>query len=813
VLKNFIKTAIRNILRNKFISFLNLSCLVIGMTSFFILMNYFAFENSYDTMHENGRQLYRLSTEIRGKSNEIQDKFSTIPCAVSPALKEVFPEIVDYVRIRIPGPNSGRNLVSYGEKQFFEDETAFVDSTFFQVFSFPLIEGDAKTVLAQPNSVVLSETYVKKYFGNKNPINEVLLFKSKQNRYSCKVTGVFKDMPPNSHLSLDMIISMSTYFPVYNKEWQRQDWALHDFYGFLLLKPQASYKALQAKFPAYLKERNPFDKQQESVDFHFVLQPMDAIHLDTAPDVKWDYAKVGSRLTVYFMFFIALVLLATAWINYTNLTTARALERAREVGVRKVLGSSRAQLMTQFFIESLILNLSALVISVVLSYVLIRVYGEYTENRIPLMLFSKVQYCLILLVLFIGCIGLSSWYPSFFISSFEPSSVAKSSGAPASSKLLRKSLVVVQFVCTSIFIICTFIALYQVKFLNEQSLGFNMDQMLVIEEPMSVKDSLYYRNVAQFVNDVENNTTLEKVATSTDVPGLEIGWADIFSMDNNTEKRYTIADGWVNYNFFDVYGMKFLAGRNFSKNFPTDIEAAIVNRSALQLLNIKTPEEALNHTLTQTVGNKFRIIGVIEDYHQESPIKEYVPTIFFLDIKERMSHLSVKLNKATFERDLNQVKDTWKKFFPDIPMNYFFLDDYYKRQYVEDRSFSKSLGLFSIVTVIIASLGLLGISYSNILDQTKEIAIRKVIGASNPSLLMHLLKDFLRMILIANVIAWPIAYLVMDRWLNNYATRAPMSIWIFLGSGALILGISLLVVGYQTFRAVTQNPIKALRSQ
>lgn len=812
MLRNFFKTAYRNILRNKFLSLINLFCIVIGMTSFLILMNYFFFETSYDSFQDNNENLYRISTIIQGTSSNTQEKLATIPASVAPTLASAFPEIKDFVRVRIPGPNSGRNLVSYQEKKFLEDEVAFVDNSFFEVFSFPLLKGDFNSVLDQPYSIVLSESYAKKYFGNKNPLNEVLLFKSKQKKYNCKVTGVFKDMPANSHMSFDMLISMDTYFPVYDKEWQREDWDLHDFFGYLLLDSNTSFEQLQAKFPEYLEDRNPFDKRQENIDIKFVLQPLAKIHLDTPADLKWDYAKVGNKLSVYSLLFISIVLLISAWINYINLTSARALERAKEVGIRKILGSKRSQLMALFFIESLIINIVALVISIILYFILNTLYGVYTQNNIPLSIFENLVPCLLVFLIIILGILLSSWLPSFLISSYNPSDVIKSSKITPKGVTLRKSLVVIQLIFSSIFIIGTLIALSQLRFLSERSLGFEMDNTLVIEEPMTLKDSLYYRSVSQFIDEIETSSTIGEVGTSTDVPGLEIGWADLFSLDNSQE-RYTISDSWVNFDFFDVYGIKLVSGRDFSRDFLADAQqSVIINQAALKLLNIQSAEEALTHTLRQTHGNKFRIIGVIENYHQESPIKQYAPTIYFLDIKEKMSHLSVKLNSNSLNRDLTYIEEKWTKIFPDIPINYFFLDEYYNRQYIEDRSFSKSLGLFALITIIIASLGLLGISYSNILDQNKEIAIRKVIGASVTSLVMHLLKDFLKMILIANIIAWPIAYYVMNEWLNNYANRINMSIWVFVGSGMLIISIMFLVIGYQTFKAVVKNPIDALRN-
>jgi putative ABC transport system permease protein len=696
---------------------------------------------------------------------------------------------------------------TFREVAFKEEGIFFADPTFFSVFSFPLLKGNPSTALTQVNGVVVSETMARKHFGKEDPMGKIINFKQNDRSEPKIVTGVFQDVPANSHLQFNFLFAYQALGPQIDTEWRG-----FQTYTYALLSPEADAKDLEAKFPdfvqAYRGKDLAVDKSQEEL----FLQPLRSIHLHS--ELRNEIGINNSIRTIYFLISIAAFILILAWVNYINLSTARSVERAKEVGVRKVVGASRAQLIRQFLIESLLLNGVGAIIAVTIVQLAMPFFNEFTGQQVPLSLWTNAGFWLMFVGLFICGTILSGLYPAFALSSYQPVTVVKGKWhSSVGGILLRKSLVVFQFAVSVLLITGTFTVYRQIQFMQDQDLGLNIEGIMVVKSPFILKNNNEFnKKLEVFRNQVLQNPAVKSVATTDVVPGME----DMYS--DNGIKRVGSDDAaismfsliWADDQFINTYDIKLLAGRNFSKEYGTDDRVVIINEAAAKSLGFDSPEKAVNQQITYGRDYRYTVLGVVNNYHQKSLKSDYVPMVFVLNPNLGRCY-SLKIDLKDARTTIASIEKAYQSVFPGNPFEHFFLDEFVDAQYTADRHFRRIFTLFALLAIFIACLGLLGLASFATLQRTKEIGIRKILGASNDQMIYLLSKDFMQLVLIANLIAWPLAYLAIRQWLQNYTFRIDINPWLFLLPSVLVVLIALLTVSMQTIRSARTNPVKALR--
>ncbi len=818
MLISYFKIAWRKLMKNKTFSFINIAGLTIGMAACLLILQYVSFELSFDQFHTNIQDIYRVYNDRYQNGKLIQHGTITYS-AVGKAMNDDFDEVVENVRV-LP---QGEQILTYNNRRFSEDDAFAVDSNFLTMFSFPLIAGDARTALQDPNTIVISERLTRKLFSYNGKdlnqfINKPIIMGRESTPY--KITGICKDVPENSHLRFNLLKSYQTIIHTYQWTQADYDFTDSDFWHYVRLKHGTDYKKLEAKFSAFSQRHFDGNKISGS-DEKFYLQPLSKAHLYS--DFEYEIGQTGSATVVWGLFVIAIFIIVIAWVNYINLATARSLERAKEVGIRKVVGSMRKQLIGQFMTESLLANLFSLALAFVLVFLLQSAFNGMLQHDLSLSyLFAKglSGYAIsvgLLLLLIIGIIA-SGFYPAFVLSSFKPILVLK--GNYRGSKrgvLLRKALVVAQFGITVALMIGSLVVYRQIRFMHKKELGFNMDQIMVIKPPVLASfDSAFIDKANQFKEELKQLALVKGAATSWSVPGGDLGRSfDVRQADSGSTARNTVRHTGIDYDFLDLYQVKVVAGRNFSStDYDQDFDKlknTIINQSAVKTLGFASAEAAIGRTILRG-GHKWTVIGVVGDYHQKSLRYPLEPIIFF-PAYSTYSDISVKIDPADVPATLESIKKKYNAFFPGNLFDYTFLDERFNRQYKDEQLFGKVFGLFASFAIFIACLGLFGLSLFSTMQRTKEIGVRKVLGASVSSILLLLSKDFMRLIIIANVIAFPVAWWIMNKWLQDFAYRTSLSWWIFLLAAIVALLIAVITISLQSIKASMANPVKSLRTE
>jgi len=730
--------------------------------------------------------------------------------AVGNSFKDAFAEIEDYVKLVGTGPvvvdlpGSSQTTV----QQLKIDKVFYATRAFFGVFSFPLLQGDARTALVEPNTVVLSASVARKLFGTVNPVGKTMLLNQKQ---AVKVTGVYADFPPNSHIKADMLRSYATFIKAMGPDNNPETaWQWDGCLTYLLLRRGTNPQALEAKFPQVVDKLAGEEHKRYHSAAIYRLQPLRDIHLyshyigETEPN--------GDGTTVYLLLAIAGFIVVIAWVNYVNLATARAINRAREVGVRKAVGSQRSQLIVQFLFEALLLNGLAVVLALLLVMVTIPAFNELSGHHLTLSLLADGRFWGALLILFTLGVFFSGLYPAFVLSGFRPVVVLK--GRMVNTRqgaLLRKGLVVFQFAASLFLLVGTLAVFRQIQFMREQTLGLNIDQTLVIRPPVIRNDSTYMSQMQSFKEALLRYAAIRSVTASTSIPGEPVGWnaggIRLKGLDEGKGKQYRVIG--VDYDYLKAYGLKLLAGRNFAKEFGTDPKAVIFNRMAMEQLGFTRPEEAINREI-EFWGETYRLVGVVDNFHQQSLREAYEPLILRL-IPDLRGYFSVKVAPAEASRSIATLQSAWNQFFPGNPFEYFFLDAHFAEQYRADQRFGQVFGFFTALAILVACLGLFGLASFTTVQRTKEIGIRKVLGASVPQILRLLYQEFAVLIVVAFVVATPLAWLAVSRWRETYAFRADLNGWLFVLPFVAVLLIALLTVSFQSLKAALMNPVSSLR--
>ena len=792
--RNYFKIALRSLWKHKAFSFINILGLAVGMTACFLIFLYVRFETSFDNFHSKADRIYRVEGEVRTPTETIHSALTTTPVAIN--MKIDFPEVEEAVRL-------GRDgfLIRKGNVKFQENNTVLADSGLFKVFDFPLIEGDRNTALKEPMSIILSQTAAKKYFGNGKAYGQHLLLTGAA--INSTVTGIMKDIPRNSQIQADMLVSMSSYQAIYGRPTSDSEWTNHNYYTYVLLAPHANAKALEAKLPAFQELHHGEEAKKLQMQDYLSLDPLRDVYLRS----KLDGFVTGSITNVYIFSIIAIFILAIACINFINLTTARSVERAKEVGIRKVVGAVRSQLVRQFIGESIIISTLAFVIAVLMSSLLLPLFNEVAGNQISESIFSKPSDILGLFCLSLFTGFLAGTYPSLVLSSFKPVVVLKGrfSGG-TKGMLLRKGLVVFQFAISIILIVGTLVVYAQLSYMRKQDLGFAKDQTMVIFTNFDKNKEVFK----------ESLTSIPGILSSTfssGVPGGDHNSAYSQMENKKGEMQKTNLDGYfVDFDFIKQYDFKLVAGRPFSKEFGTDsTQAMIINEAAVKMLGYSTAQEAIGRNFDQW-GRKGKIIGVLKDFHYESLQQNIKPFTMRYETWG-LATISIKLSSAKLPETIKAISNKWAQIIPNRPFEYDFLDQQFNQKYRAEDKFGNLFFNFAILAIFISCLGLLGLASYSTIQRTREIGVRKVLGASVSNIVNLLSVEFIKLVLIAFVIAAPVGLFGMNKWLQDFAYHIHISWWVFAVAGSSALVIAFLTISFQAIRAAVANPVNSLRSE
>ncbi|MFN3529489.1 MAG: ABC transporter permease [Bacteroidia bacterium] len=797
MLKNYFKVAWRSLFRNKVATFINIFGLSAGICSCLFIFLYVNNELSYDAHHTKANRIFRITSDVTMGGNF--DKLSRSSFSLGPMLVEEYPEVERAVRVLKAGKQTfWKDDQVYQQEQFF-----YTDVDFFEIFDYDFIEGDPKSALADVHTIVISDEIAKQVFGKTNGlIGEHLKFA--KNHY--KITGVFRYRPNVSHLDIKAFLPIKN-LPHDLLEKLKSDWFYMSQSNYVLFREVKDHIGFEKKLEDFserhIKPWLELHDVKGNLIYH--LQPLREIHLTN--HFKYDDAEVTNKSYIYIFSAVALFILLIACINYMNLATAKASKRARETGIRKANGASRKQLIFQFLSESLLISIFAILLALALVELLIPVFNELSGKSLSLSFYKDLHF-----LAFLGCLLLltgliSGFYPAFVLSGFKPIQLLKPNASSSSiEKYIRKGLVVVQFAISSALIVCTYIVYSQMHYMKNKDVGFDKEAIMVIKVPIA--DSSFVNRVAEVRSELEANSAIKLVSGSNGIPGS--GTGSLFHYITYQGERN---DMWMNYmhvdyDFQNLMGLKLKEGRFFSIEFNTDSsQAFVVNETAINQFGWQDTESLL---LENAFGVKGKIIGVVEDFHYTSLHKPIEPLVFLLQNKIP-SYLLVKMNKEEMANTIAFVENRWKLFSKKFPMEYFFLDDHFDKQYRAEKKMLTIFTFFSILTIIIACLGLYGLAAYSVENRTKEIGIRKVMGAETSSILILINKEFMPLILIALIIALPAAWFSMEHWLLDFAFRIPIVPWPFLGATILAICIAIGTISLQALKAAWSNPVDALK--
>ncbi len=819
---NYIKSAWRNLVRNKVHAFINIAGLSLGMAACLLILQYVSFQFSFDRFNENANDLYRITND-RYQDGKLVQHGTITYSGISKALLTDYPEVVNATRVE----PFGQQIIAHGDKKEDDLNALAVDNSFLSMFSYPMLAGDKISGLKEPNSAILSASLADKIFGVKGGNYQSLIGKTiliARNPTPYKITAICADVPQNSHLSFDFLVSYNSLYRGGAEKWSQADYDFtdSDFWHYIQLKHGTDYKAVQAKLGAFSQKYFRGNKVSGS-DEKFFLQPLLKAHLYS--DYEYEIGRTGNATAVWGLLIVAVMIIVIAWINYVNLSTAKSLERAKEVGIRKVTGATRVQLIRQFLTESLILNLLALVIALVIVFLVQDKFNSLVEQPLSLSYLFVGNglngYSLLLLLLLFMLSGMagSGFYPAFVLSAFKPVSVLKGKFTASTKGIwLRKVLVVGQFTVTIILIISSLVVYKQIRYVNQQNLGINLSQILIVKPPLLTSwDSSFIDKENSFKNELAQLPHVYGASAIGKTADDELSRAfDVHRTDKRGD-NVTMRNVSVDADFVKVFNAKIVAGRNFTNtDYNPDgnkLHSFILNESAVKLLGFSSPAGAIGKTIQFGAGDKaWDIIGVVNDFHQKSLRYPIEPTILVPSYGTD-NPICIKADTKYLSATLAAIKAKYAAFFPNNVFDYYFLDEKFNRQYSDDLLFEKIFSLFSGFAICIACLGLLGLSLFATVQRTKEIGVRKVLGASVVNIITLLSKDFIKLVFISIIIASPVAYYIMHNWLQGFAYRISISPWLFVAAGLLVILTALATIGFHSVKAAIATPVKSLRTE
>ncbi len=798
VLKNYLKIALRNILKNKAFSVINISGLAIGMACCVLILLFVQDELTYDSYHGKADQIYRLIA--LNKSAGEERYIAPIGAPVAEIFERTLPEVQEAVRIY----TGNRVLVEYQDKRFFEERLFYGDPAVFDVFDFSITRGNPRMALSAPFDIVITETMAKKYFGNADPIGKSILV-DKKNSYN--VTAVMKEVPSNSHFHFDFLASLETLTSLHGERYLKHPGNLA-FYTYLLLEENTDPRELERKMAEGVKQSYG---EKIAAMRTFLLQPLESIHLQSR--LEYEIETNGSMSFVYIYSAIALGILLIAAFNFVNLSTARSTKRAREVGMRKVLGAFRYQLVKQFLGETMLFSVISLFLAVILVRMFLPVFSSLTGKRFPInFLFNpSVLLGFVGIVAAVGVLG--GLYPAVFLSAFEPMRTLKGKlGIGGKSRSFRRFLVAAQFTISIVLIIGTFVIRNQLRYMRNQNLGFNKEQVVV----MPMHDQNTQQAYEYIKTELMNNPSVLSVTASSTVPGKPVTNIAYRLEGLPDDEHFSMDTYFVDYDFLDTIGIEVAEGRGFSKEFGTDEEIAfMLNEAAVRELNWQS---ALNKQVIwpsdlrrlDAIVKKGQVVGVVKDFHVAS-LHESIGPVLLQVRPSSFRYISARISPVNIPKTLSFFREKWGQLSAVFPFEYTFLDEDFDKLYRSDEKVGHIVGIFSLLAIVVACFGLFGLASFAAEQRTKEIGIRKVLGSSVSGIILLLSREFTKWVLVANILAWPVAYLVMNKWLQNFAYKMPLSPGVFILSGFLAFFIALATVSYQSIKAAVSDPIESLR--
>jgi putative ABC transport system permease protein len=814
MLKNYLKISVRNLLKNKLFSSINIAGLAIGMACSILILLWVQDELSYDKFFKDSGSIFRVNWDYKWNGNEGIGPGTPPPLAAK--LINEIPEVTAATRIFPVQPMTMR----YEDKFFNEDKIFGADSNFFNFFNFKLLSGNPKTALTEPNSVILTESIAKKYFGNESALGKIIFIGDRNweiNKLyinAFKVTGVIENIPANTHLQFDILTSISSYPRVAFFDWS---WIWMQVVTYAKLRPNTSVPSIETKVRQIVAKYAPAaftrlgfsyaDIINKGGRYDFVFQPLNDIYLGSS-QIGNRLGPIGNKTYVYTFSLIAVFILFIACINFMNLSTARSEKRAREVGIRKTLGSSQKALFIQFILESVVYSLLGLLLAIILVELLISPFNNLAEKSLKFNLFNSYRQLpgLVLLGLFVGLIAGS--YPGLFLSSLRPVKVLKGAlKSHSGGRSFRNILVIFQFAVSIALIVCTIIVHQQMNYVNKTNLGFTKDNVVVI----SNQNNPLGNHLNAFKEKLKTYSGVVEASVTTGVPP-NFGFQDYYKIPGNGDEQFTLTSYMADEDFLKTLNIQLVEGRGFLKDHPSDAQSILLNETAVKQFNIKDP---LGKLIYYPGKGNYTIIGVLKDFNFLDLHQPILPFALFSQTSSSYqttgSFIIVRLKNGNPSKSISLLESTWKSFVDKTPFEYHFLNENLDQQYISDQKLGKIFLIFSTLAIFIACIGLLGLAFYSVEQRTKEIGIRKVLGSSIPGIIILFTKEFTKWLIIANIIAWPVSYYLMNKWLDGFAYKMNVSIWIFLFAGLISLLIALLTVSYQSVKAATANPLKSLK--
>ena len=797
--------AVRVLFKNKKLSAINIFGLAIGLAASVLIVLYVNAEFSFDTFHAKADRIYRVESNFY-EGDVLTDEWATSAFGYGQAMKSNISGVEDFARLAL---DQTEQIVGYNNEFVRERGVTYTDPSFFEMFDFKLLEGEKSTMLVNPTSVVISQKVASKLFKGESALGKVLSFGTKSNVKKYEVTGVIEDLPKNSHVQFDYFISINSL-----PDWKNNFWYIHETYTYVLLNKNIAPPSIEEAFPNVAEQYKTEDALKSKI-WGVSLVPLKNIHLN-----KWkqyERETKGNKVTLYSLLFVAIMLLVIAWSNYVNISIAKSYERATEIAIKKVHGVGRKMLLGQFMFESFFTNTMALVFSVVLIFIALPSLNHLVDSELLLLPLSQSFFWIAAGLIFVIGVLLSGFYPAFVLSSFKPMEMLKGKLKGVNKKRSPLSfLVIVQLVMSLFLIIGTLTVYNQIQFMQTQSLGVNIDDKVVLKFPAKTENIA--QKIKSFTENLKSHHDIENVTLSGSIPGMEVATFASNKLKSATADKNRLYEMLtVDYDYLDTYKIGVIEGRSYDKSYGDEKNKIMVNESALKSLEIPNAKAAIGkEVLLEGQPEPFKIIGVTENWHQKSLNNSYTPIMFVLNGTIGWippSYITVNFSGNNVEGLMAGVEETWKTYFENSSFDYFFADSFYNAQYKSDKNHGTLLTFFTILALIVTCLGLYALTALTAHKRTKEIGVRKVLGANTLELVAMLSKDFFNLTLIAFVIVIPIAWYLMNTWLQGFAFHVGMQWEVFLIAGFIVLIITLATISFQSFKAANANPIRSLKTE
>ncbi len=805
MIRNYFKTILRILFKNKSLSAVNIFGLALGLAASVLIILYVTFEFSFDTFHSKSDRIYRVESNFY-EGDILTDQWATSAFGYGNAMKRNMSGIDKVTRVAL---DQTEQIVGY-ENQFIRENTVtYTDPSFFDIFDFKLLEGDKSTMLSEPNQVVISKKIALKIFKGAPVLGKVISFGTKNNIQKCEITGIVEDLPENSHINFDYFISMRSL-----PKWKREFWYIHETYTYVLLQPNVDASSIEDTFPKMAEKYKTEDALKSKI-WGVSLVPLKEIHLN-----KWkqyERETKGNKTALYSLLGVAIMILIIAWGNYVNISIAQSYERIMEIAIKKVHGAGRKTLLGQFMFESFIINCISLGISIVLVLLVLPYFNEVNGLKLDFNILNQTYFWITASSIFLMGVLFSGFYPSIVLSSFKPIVMLRGKLKANDKKLNPLTLLVTTQFAISLFLIIGTIVVYnQIQFMQTQNIGVEISNKLVLKFPAKTENM--DQKIKSFSEELKNRHDIKNVSFSGSVPGMEVAMFASNKLKSATADKNRLFEMLtVDYNYFDTYKIDLLAGRSHKKDFGAETNKLLINEAALKILEINSAKEAIGkEVMIEGETEPFKIIGVTKNWNQKSLNNSYTPIMFILNGAVGWippSYITVNFSSNNIDNLILGIQQTWKGYFSNSSFDYFFVDDYYIAQYRSDKNHGMLLTFFTLLALVVTCLGLFALTKHTAQRRTKEIGIRKVMGASIFELVAMLTKDFLKLVLIAFLIAAPISWYLMNLWLQGFAFHVEIQAWVFVLAIIMVLIITLFTVGYQSMRAASENPMKSLRTE